>query len=168
MGEHIYRTGCAHGKRVQALCGAKNHMIVMPDADMGQVVDAVMGAAYGSAGERCMAISVVVVVGDDTADRMMEQLVPRIETLKVGAYDQDGVEMGPVITPDARDRIKGYIDRGVEEGADLVVAGRDISISGYEQGCFVGATVFDRVKPAMDIYRDEIFGPVLSVDRVAN
>ena len=168
VGEHIYRTGCAHGKRVQALCGAKNHMIVMPDADMGQVVDAVMGAAYGSAGERCMAISVVVVVGDDTADRMMEQLVPLIETLKVGAYDQDGVEMGPVITPDARDRIKGYIDRGVEEGADLVVDGRDISISGYEQGCFVGATVFDRVKPAMDIYRDEIFGPVLSVVRVAN
>ena len=168
VGEHIYRTGCAHGKRVQALCGAKNHMIVMPDADMGQVVDAVMGAAYGSAGERCMAISVVVVVGDDTADRMMEQLVPRIETLKVGAYDQAGGEMGPVITPDARDRIKGYIDRGVEEGADLVVDGRDISISGYEQGCFVGATVFDRVKPAMDIYRDEIFGPVLSVVRVAN
>ena len=145
VGEYIYRTGCAHGKRVQALCGAKNHMVVMPDADMGQVVDAVMGAAYGSAGERCMAISVVVAVGDDTADRMMEQLVPRIETLKVGAYDQDGVEMGPVITPDARDRIKGYIDRGVEEGADLVVDGRDISISGYEAGCFVGATVFDRV-----------------------
>ena len=165
VGEYVYQTGCAHGKRVQALCGAKNHMVVMPDADMGQVVDAVMGAAYGSAGERCMAISVVVAVGEDTADRMMEQLVPRIETLKVGAYDQAGVEMGPVITPDARDRIKNYIDRGVEEGADLVVDGRNISIPGYESGCFVGATVFDRVKPEMAIYQDEIFGPVLSVVR---
>ena len=165
VGEYVYQTGCAHGKRVQALCGAKNHMVVMPDADMGQVVDAVMGAAYGSAGERCMAISVVVAVGEDTADRMMEQLVPRIETLKVGAYDQAGVEMGPVITPDARDRIKNYIDRGVEEGADLVVDGRNISIPGYESGCFVGATVFDRVKAEMAIYRDEIFGPVLSVVR---
>ncbi|XXK27484.1 CoA-acylating methylmalonate-semialdehyde dehydrogenase [Arenicellales bacterium nBUS_45] len=165
VGEYVYQTGCAHGKRVQSLCGAKNHMVVMPDADMGQVVDAVMGAAYGSAGERCMAISVVVAVGEDTADRMMEQLVPRIETLKVGAYDQAGVEMGPVITPDARDRIKNYIDRGVEEGADLVVDGRNISIPGYESGCFVGATVFDRVKPEMAIYRDEIFGPVLSVVR---
>ena len=165
VGEYVYQTGCAHGQRVQALCGAKNHMVVMPDADMGQVVDAVMGAAYGSAGERCMAISVVVAVGEDTADRMMEQLVPRIETLKVGAYDQAGVEMGPVITPDARDRIKNYIDRGVEEGADLVVDGRNISIPGYESGCFVGATVFDRVKPEMAIYRDEIFGPVLSVVR---
>jgi malonate-semialdehyde dehydrogenase (acetylating)/methylmalonate-semialdehyde dehydrogenase len=165
VGEYVYQSGCAHGKRVQALCGAKNHMVVMPDADMGQVVDAVMGAAYGSAGERCMAISVVVAVGEDTADRMMEQLVPRIETLKVGAYDQAGVEMGPVITPDARDRIKNYIDRGVEEGADLVVDGRNISIPGYESGCFVGATVFDRVKPEMAIYRDEIFGPVLSVVR---
>ncbi|MDC1072181.1 CoA-acylating methylmalonate-semialdehyde dehydrogenase [Gammaproteobacteria bacterium] len=165
VGEYVYQTGCSHGKRVQALCGAKNHMVVMPDADMGQVVDAVMGAAYGSAGERCMAISVVVAVGEDTADRMMEQLVPRIETLKVGAYDQAGVEMGPVITPDARDRIKNYIDRGVEEGADLVVDGRNISIPGYESGCFVGATVFDRVKPEMAIYRDEIFGPVLSVVR---
>jgi len=165
VGEYIYKTGCAHGKRVQALCGAKNHMVVMPDADMGQVVDAVMGAAYGSAGERCMAISVVVAVGDDTADRMMEHLVPRIETLKVGAFDQEGVEMGPVITPDARDRIKGYIDRGVEEGAELVVDGRDISIPGYESGCFVGATVFDKVTPQMSVYTDEIFGPVLSVVR---
>ncbi len=168
VGEDIYKAGCAHGKRVQALCGAKNHMVVMPDADMGQVVDAVMGAAYGSAGERCMAISVVVAVGDDTADRMMEHLVPRIETLKVGAFDQEGVEMGPVITPDARDRIKGYIDRGVEEGAELVVDGRDISIPGYESGCFVGATVFDKVTPQMSVYTDEIFGPVLSVVRAKN
>ena len=168
VGEYIYKTGCAHGKRVQALCGAKNHMVVMPDADMGQVVDAVMGAAYGSAGERCMAISVVVAVGDDTADRMMEQLVPRIETLKVGAFDQQGVEMGPVITPDARDRIRNYIDQGVDEGATLVVDGRDISIPGYESGCFVGATVFDNVTSKMSIYKEEIFGPVLSVVRAEN
>ncbi|HJP45360.1 MAG: CoA-acylating methylmalonate-semialdehyde dehydrogenase [Arenicellales bacterium] len=168
VGEYIYQTGCAHGKRVQALCGAKNHMVVMPDADMGQVVDAVMGAAYGSAGERCMAISVVVTVGENTAERMLEQLVPRIEALKVGAYDQDGVEMGPVITPDARDRIKGCIDRGVAEGAELVVDGRGISIAGYEGGCFVGATVFDKVTPEMKIYQEEIFGPVLSVVRAGS
>ncbi len=168
VGEYIYQTGCENGKRVQALCGAKNHMVVMPDADLGQVVDAVMGAAYGSAGERCMAVSVVVTVGDDTADRLMALLKPRIEALKVGAYDQSDVEMGPVITPDARDRIKGYIDRGVEEGADLVVDGRDISVGGYENGCFVGATVFDKVTPVMKIYTDEIFGPVLSVVRAGS
>jgi len=168
VGEYIYQTGCKNGKRVQALCGAKNHMVVMPDADLGQVVDAVMGAAYGSAGERCMAVSVVVTVGDDTADRLMALLKPRIEALKVGAYDQSDVEMGPVITPDARDRIKGYIDQGVDEGADLVVDGRDISVGGYENGCFVGATVFDKVTPAMKIYTDEIFGPVLSVVRAGS
>ena len=140
----------------------------MPDADLGQVVDAVMGAAYGSAGERCMAVSVVVTVGDDTADRLMALLKPRIEALKVGAYDQSDVEMGPVITPDARERIKGYIDRGVDEGADLVVDGRDISVGGYENGCFVGATVFDKVTPEMKIYTDEIFGPVLSVVRAGS
>ena len=168
VGEYIYQTGCENGKRVQALCGAKNHMVVMPDADLGQVVDAVMGAAYGSAGERCMAVSVVVTVGDDTADRLMALLKPRIEALKVGAYDQSDVEMGPVITPDARERIKGYIDRGVDEGADLVVDGRDISVGGYENGCFVGATVFDKVTPEMKIYTDEIFGPVLSVVRAGS
>ena len=168
VGEYIYQTGCENGKRVQALCGAKNHMVVMPDADLGQVVDAVMGAAYGSAGERCMAVSVVVTVGDDTADRLMALLKPRIEALKVGAYDQSDVEMGPVITPDARERIKGYIDQGVDEGADLVVDGRDISVGGYENGCFVGATVFDKVTPVMKIYTDEIFGPVLSVVRAGS
>ena len=168
VGEYIYRTGCEHGKRVQALCGAKNHMVVMPDADMGQVVDAVMGAAYGSAGERCMAVSVVVAVGDDAADRMLEQLTPRIQALKVGAYSQADTEMGPVITPDARERIRGYIDQGVAEGADLVVDGRDVSVAGYENGCFVGATIFDRVSPTMKIYTDEIFGPVLSVVRAGS
>ena len=168
VGEHIYKTGCAHGKRVQALCGAKNHLVVMPDADMGQVVDAVMGAAYGSAGERCMAVSVVVAVGDDTADRMLEQLTPRVEALKVGSYSQAETEMGPVITPDARDRIKGYIDQGLAEGADLIVDGRDICVAGFENGCFVGATIFDRVSPKMKIYTDEIFGPVLSVVRAGS
>lgn len=165
VGEYIYQTGCHHGKRVQALCGAKNHMVVMPDADMEQVTDAVMGAAYGSAGERCMAISVVVAVGDETADEIVERLKPRVTELKVGAYNETGVEMGPVVTPDARDRIKGYIDKGVEEGADLVVDGRQISVPGYEGGCFVGATVFDRVEKHMKIYLDEIFGPVLCIVR---
>ena len=168
VGEYIYKTGCAHGKRVQALCGAKNHMVVMPDADMDQVVDSIMGAAYGSAGERCMAVAVVVAVGDDTADERMVQLKPRIRALKVGAYNQEGAEMGPVVTPDARDRIRGYIDRGVEEGAELVVDGRDIKVAGYENGCFVGATVFDKVEPGMSIYKDEIFGPVLSVVRAGS
>ncbi len=167
VGEYIYKTGCAHGKRVQALCGAKNHMVVMQDADMEQVVDAIMGAAYGSAGERGMAISVVVAVGDRVADEIIFRLTPRIKALKVGAYNQDGVEMGPVVTPDARDRIRSYIDRGVEEGAELIVDGRDIEVFGYENGCFVGATVFDKVNPQMSIYRDEIFGPVLSLIRVS-
>lgn len=168
VGEYIYQTGCAYGKRVQALCGAKNHMVVMPDADMDQVVDSVMGAAYGSAGERCMAVSVVVAVGDETADEMMSRLKPRISALKVGAYNQEGVEMGPVVTPDAKERIRGYIDRGVEEGAELVVDGRDVEVKGYENGCFVGATVFDKVEPGMSIYEDEIFGPVLSVVRAGS
>ncbi len=165
IGEYIYHTGSAHNKRVQALCGAKNHMVVMEDADMDQVVDAVMGAAYGSAGERCMAISVVVAVGDSAADAMLEKLVPRVNALKVGPYTDPEAEMGPVVTPEAQTRIKGYIDRGLEEGASLVVDGRDISIAGHENGCFVGATIFDHVKPDMSIYTDEIFGPVLCVVR---
>ena len=165
IGEYIYQTGCAHNKRVQALCGAKNHMVVMADADMDQVTDAVMGAAYGSAGERCMAISVVVAVGDEAADAMMEKLVPRINDLKVGPYTDPASEMGPVINPEAKARIQGYIDKGVEEGASLVVDGRDIVVKGHEKGCFVGATIFDHVKSKMSIYTDEIFGPVLCVVR---
>ena len=153
VGEYIYRTGCDHGKRVQALCGAKNHMVVMPDADLDQAIDAVMGAAYGSAGERCMAVSVMVAVGDEVADALIERLCPRLEALKV-------------VNPAAKARICGYIDRGVEEGAELVIDGRDISIRGFENGCFVGATVFDHVTPSMSIYTDEIFGPVLCVVRV--
>ena len=166
VGEYIYRTGCDHGKRVQALCGAKNHMVVMPDADLDQAIDAVMGAAYGSAGERCMAVSVMVAVGDEVADALIERLCPRLEALKVGPYTQPDAEMGPVVNPAAKARICGYIDRGVEEGAKLVIDGRDISVRGFEIGCFVGATVFDHVTPSMSIYTDEIFGPVLCVVRV--
>jgi len=166
VGEYIYRTGCDHGKRVQALCGAKNHMVVMPDADLDQAIDAVMGAAYGSAGERCMAVSVMVAVGDDVADALIERLCPRVEALKVGPYTQSDAEMGPVVNPAAKARICGYIDRGVEEGAKLVIDGRTISVRGFENGCFVGATVFDHVTPSMSIYTDEIFGPVLCVVRV--
>ena len=166
VGEYIYRTGCDQGKRVQALCGAKNHMVVMPDADLDQAIDAVMGAAYGSAGERCMAVSVMVAVGDEVADALIERLCPRVEALKVGPYTQSDAEMGPVVNPAAKARICGYIDRGVEEGAKLVIDGRAISIRGFESGCFVGATVFDHVTPSMSIYTDEIFGPVLCVVRV--
>ena len=168
IGEYIYHTGSVHNKRVQALCGAKNHMVVMPDADLGQVVDAVMGAAYGSAGERCMAISVVVTVGDDIADAIIEKLLPKLDALKVGPYTEPSSEMGPVINPAAKIRIEGYIQKGLEEGAKLVRDGRDIVVSGAENGCFVGATLFDQVKAEMSIYRDEIFGPVLCVVRARN
>ena len=165
IGEYIYKTGTAHGKRVQALCGAKNHMVVMPDADMDQVTDAVIGAAYGSAGERCMAISVVVAVGDEAADTMIEKLKPRVADLKIGPYTDASTEMGPVITAEARDRILGYIDAGVEQGAELVLDGRGAVVSGYENGHFVGGCIFDRVTTDMSIYTDEIFGPVLCVVR---
>jgi malonate-semialdehyde dehydrogenase (acetylating) / methylmalonate-semialdehyde dehydrogenase len=165
IGEYIYKTGCANGKRVQALCGAKNHLVVMPDADMDQTVDALMGAGYGSAGERCMAISVAVTVGDDTADELIKRLEPKVRSLKVGPYNDPDTEMGPVISRESQDRIKGYIDAGVKAGAELVVDGRDISLQGYENGYFVGGCLFDRVTSDMSIYTDEIFGPVLAVVR---
>ena len=165
IGKYIYSRGCANGKRVQALCGAKNHMIIMPDADMDQAVDAAMGAAYGSAGERCMAISAVLAVGDDTADRFVEQLAPKVRALKIGQYDEPGVEMGPVITREAKDRIIDYINQGESDGAKVVVDGRNLSLQGYENGFFVGGTLLDHVTPDMSVYRDEIFGPVLSVLR---
>ena len=168
VGEYIYRTGSAQGKRVQALCGAKNHMVVMPDSNMDQVVDAIMGAAYGSAGERCMAVSVVVAIGDDVADEIISRLKPRIKALKVGPYNQEDGEMGPVVAPDAQDRILSYIELGVQEGAELVIDGRGIQVAGYENGCFVGATVFDKVEPQMTIYKEEIFGPVLSLVRAGS
>ena len=165
VGEYIYQTGCKHGKRVQALCGAKNHMVVMSDADMDQVVDAAIGAGYGSAGERCMAISVIVAVGDDTADELVERLKPRVKDLVVGPYTDAGAEMGPLVTPDHCAKVRSYVDLGVSEGANLVVDGRDFSLEGYEDGAFLGGCLFDNVKPDMKIYTDEIFGPVLSVVR---
>jgi malonate-semialdehyde dehydrogenase (acetylating)/methylmalonate-semialdehyde dehydrogenase len=164
VGEYIYTTGCAHGKRVQALCGAKNHMVVMPDADMDRAADALMGSGYGAAGERCMAISVAVAVGD-SGDRLIEKLEPRVRALKVGPGLDSEAEMGPLITGQHRDKVSSYIDLGVEEGAKLVVDGRGLQLQGYENGFFLGGTLFDEVKPDMRIYKEEIFGPVLSVVR---
>ncbi|WP_372500873.1 CoA-acylating methylmalonate-semialdehyde dehydrogenase (plasmid) [Tistrella mobilis] len=165
IARYIYQTATAAGKRCQALGGAKNHMIVMPDADMDQAVDALMGAAYGSAGERCMAISVAVPVGEATADALVEKLVPRIQALKVGPGTDPEAEMGPLVTRAHRDKVENYIDQGVAEGAELVVDGRNLRLQGYEDGYFTGATLFDRVTTDMTIYRHEIFGPVLSVVR---
>jgi len=168
IAEYIYSTGSANGKRVQALGGAKNHAIVMPDADMDNAVSALMGAAYGSCGERCMAISVAVAVGDDTADALVSKLKAELGELKVGNGCDNSNDMGPLVTGEARDRVKGYIDLGVEEGADLVVDGRGLVVDGCEEGFFLGGTLFDRVTPEMKIYNDEIFGPVLCVVRAQN
>ncbi len=165
VGRYIYETGCANGKRVQALCGAKNHAIVMPDADMGMTTDAMMGAAYGSAGERCMAISVAVCVGDETADELIKRMTPKVQALKVGPYTDAETEMGPVVTREAKERIEGYIQSGIDEGAKLVVDGRGLTLQGYENGYFTGGTLFDNVTEDMKIYKEEIFGPVLSVVR---
>ena len=162
---YIYERGCANGKRVQCFGGAKNHMIVMPDADMDQTVDALIGAGYGSAGERCMAISVAVPVGEDTADRLVSALKPRVEALRIGPSTDEGADFGPVVTSEAKSRIESYVDKGVEEGADLVVDGRGFIMQGYEDGFYVGGCLFDRVTPDMTIYKEEIFGPVLSVVR---
>jgi malonate-semialdehyde dehydrogenase (acetylating)/methylmalonate-semialdehyde dehydrogenase len=168
VAEHVYRRGSASGKRVQALGGAKNHMIVMPDADMDQAVDALMGAGFGSAGERCMAISVAVPVGDKTADRLVEALAPKIRTLKVGPASDPESEMGPVITAEAKRRISDLIGQGVKEGAELVVDGRGLELQGYEGGYFLGGSLFDRVTKDMTIYKTEIFGPVLCVARTGS
>jgi malonate-semialdehyde dehydrogenase (acetylating)/methylmalonate-semialdehyde dehydrogenase len=168
IAEYVYSTGTASGKRVQALGGAKNHMVVMPDADPEQVTDALIGSAYGSAGERCMAVSVAVAVGD-AADRLVSDLAPRVRALKIGPGHEEGVEMGPLVTAEHRDKVRSYIDLGVEEGAELVVDGRDFRLEGfqgYENGYYLGGCLFDRVTPNMRIYRDEIFGPVLSVVRM--
>jgi malonate-semialdehyde dehydrogenase (acetylating)/methylmalonate-semialdehyde dehydrogenase len=168
IAEYIYRTGSANGKRVQALGGAKNHAIVMPDADMDNAVSALMGAAYGSCGERCMAISVAVAVGDDTADTLVGKLKNELAHLKVGNGCDNSNNMGPLITGPHRDKVRGYIDRGVQEGAELVVDGRGLTVDGHEDGFFLGGTLFDRVTPGMKIYQDEIFGPVLCVVRAHN
>ncbi len=168
IARYIYTTGTAHGKRVQALGGAKNHAVVMPDADPEMVADALTGAAYGSAGERCMAISVAVFVGDRIADDVLGRVQKNIATMKVGASDDKTAEMGPLVTAAHRDKVKGYIDDGVAAGALLVVDGRGLSVTGHEDGYFVGPTLFDRVRPDMRIYTDEIFGPVLSTLRVGS
>ncbi|MBE2275395.1 MAG: CoA-acylating methylmalonate-semialdehyde dehydrogenase [Rhodobacteraceae bacterium] len=163
IAQYIYGRAATNGKRAQCFGGAKNHMIIMPDADLDKAADALVGAGFGAAGERCMAISVAVPVGEKTADALVERLIPRIEKLKVGPYTAgEDVDFGPVITAQARDRIVGLIGSGVEQGAKLVVDGRGIKIQGYESGFFVGATLFDNVTPEMDIYKQEIFGPVIS------
>jgi malonate-semialdehyde dehydrogenase (acetylating)/methylmalonate-semialdehyde dehydrogenase len=165
IARRLYARGAELGKRIQALGGAKNHLVVMPDADLGQAVDGLIGAAYGSAGERCMAISVAVLVGD-VADRIVPKLAERAKTLRVGNGMDAGVEMGPVVTRQALERISGYIDAGVREGARLVADGRTLRVPGYDGGFFLGGTLFDHVKPDMTIYKEEIFGPVLSCVRV--
>ena len=163
----LYQRGAEQGKRVQALGGAKNHMVVMPDADIDQAIDALIGSAYGSAGERCMAISVAVLVGD-VGERLLPRLAERVRTLKIGSGLHADVEMGPVISRVAKDRIESYVALGVEEGAKLVVDGRGFTIHGFEQGFFTGGTLFDHVTPAMRIYQEEIFGPVLVCVRAQN
>ncbi|MCY4333837.1 MAG: CoA-acylating methylmalonate-semialdehyde dehydrogenase [Litoreibacter sp.] len=163
---YIYAEGCKAGKRVQCFGGAKNHMIIMPDADMNQAADALVGAGYGAAGERCMAISVAVAVGNDTADRLMDKLVPKVEALKVGPYTSgDDVDYGPVVTAAAKQNIERLVQTGIDQGAKLLVDGRDFKLQGYEDGFFVGAHLFDHVTTDMDIYKTEIFGPVLSTVR---
>ncbi|HBX26825.1 MAG TPA: methylmalonate-semialdehyde dehydrogenase (CoA acylating), partial [Gammaproteobacteria bacterium] len=169
IAEYIYSTASAHGKRVQALGGAKNHMVIMPDAEPNQVVSSLMGAAYGSAGERCMAISVAVCVGEAVADKLVSDLTTEISAMKVGAgMSADEPNMGPLVTREHADKVLGYINQGISEGASLVVDGRDFVVAGYENGYFVGPTLFDHVKPGMRIYDEEIFGPVLSIVRVAS
>ncbi len=167
IARHLYQRGAELGKRVQALGGAKNHLVVMPDADVDQAVDGLIGAAYGSAGERCMAISVAVLVGE-AAERIVPKLIERTCALKIGNGMDPGVEMGPVVTRAALERIHHYIDTGVREGAELLVDGRGLTVPGHEGGFFLGGTLFDQVRPQMTIYRDEIFGPVLSCVRVAD
>ena len=165
IAHYIYATGAAHGKRVQCFGGAKNHMIVMPDADIDQAVDALIGAGYGSAGERCMAVSVAVPVGKKTADILVEKLIPRVESLKIGPSTDAQADYGPMVTKELLNKVRGYIDSGVKEGAKLLVDGRGFKLQGYENGNFIGGCLFDDVTPDMKIYKEEIFGPVLSVVR---
>ena len=167
IAQYIYGRAATNGKRAQCFGGAKNHMIIMPDADLDKAADALVGAGYGAAGERCMAISVAVPVGEKTADALVERLVPRIEKLKVGPYTAgEDVDFGPVITAAAKARIDGLVSSGVDQGATLVIDGRDFKMQGYENGYFVGPSLFDNVTPEMDIYKEEIFGPVLSTVRM--
>ena len=165
IAHYIYHTGAANGKRVQAMGGAKNHGIVMPDADMDQVVKDLAGAAFGSAGERCMALPVVVPVGKKTADELRDRMVAEIETMKVGISSDPAAQYGPVVNKAHRNKIAGYIQTGVDEGAELVVDGRGFKLQGYENGFFIGPSLFDNVKPGMKTYNEEIFGPVLQIVR---
>lgn len=166
VAEYVYKTGTSYGKRVQAFGGAKNHCVVMPDADLDQATDAIVGAAYGSAGERCMAISVVVAVGDSLADALVKKIAPRVKELKIGPGHLPEMEMGPLVTEAHWEKVKSYIDLGVKEGAELVVDGRNFKPKGYEKGFYQGGSLFDKVQPSMKIYQEEIFGPVLSIVRV--
>nr|CBA30260.1 Methylmalonate-semialdehyde dehydrogenase [acylating] [Curvibacter putative symbiont of Hydra magnipapillata] len=166
IAEYIYAEGCKHGKRVQALGGAKNHAVVMPDADVANAVSALMGAAYGSCGERCMAIPLVVAVGDATADAVIAGLKAEIAKMKVGPGTAPGMDMGPLVTKPHFEKVKGYVEQGVKEGATLVVDGRGLKVAGHEDGYYLGPCLFDNVKPGMVIYQEEIFGPVLGVVRV--
>jgi len=165
IAEYVYSRGCAAGKRVQCFGGAKNHMIIMPDADMDQAVDALIGAGYGSAGERCMAISVAVPVGEETANKLVSKLMPRVENLRIGPSTDREADYGPVVTGQALDRIRDYVEVGIKEGATLAVDGRDFKMQGFENGYFMGGCLFDNVTKDMRIYKEEIFGPVLSVVR---
>ncbi|MBX3706782.1 MAG: CoA-acylating methylmalonate-semialdehyde dehydrogenase [Pseudomonadales bacterium] len=165
IAQYVYSTGTAHGKRIQAMGGAKNHGIVLPDADLDQAVNDIVGAAYGSAGERCMALPVAVAVGDGTAEALIERLLPAIEGLKIGISTDPDANYGPVVTAAHRERVEHYIQMGVDEGARLVVDGRGFSLQGYEKGFFIGPTLFDHVEPHMQSYREEIFGPVLQIMR---
>jgi malonate-semialdehyde dehydrogenase (acetylating)/methylmalonate-semialdehyde dehydrogenase len=162
---HIYAAGCAQGKRMQCFGGAKNHMIVMPDADLDQAVDALIGAGYGSAGERCMAVSVAVPVGRQTADALLERLIPRVESLKIGLSSDAQADYGPLVSGTHLDKVRSYVELGIKEGAKLKVDGRGFKLQGYERGFFMGGCLFDQVEPHMRIYKEEIFGPVLSVVR---
>ena len=166
IAEYIYKTGTAHGKRVQALGGAKNHAVIMPDADLDNATNAIMGAAYGSCGERCMAISVVVAIGDEVADALIGKLAPKVAALKIGNGMDRSSEMGPLVTGVHRDKVKGYIDSAEKDGAKLVVDGRGMKVAGHENGYFLGGTLMDNVRPDMQSYKEEIFGPVLQVVRV--
>ena len=168
IANYVYQTGAAHGKRVQAMGGAKNHGIVLPDADMDQVVKDLAGAAFGSAGERCMALPVVVPVGEKTADILRERMVAEIETLRVGVSTDAGAHYGPVVTAQHKARVEGWIDQGVKDGAELVVDGRGFKLQGHEDGYFVGPSLFDHVTADMDSYKEEIFGPVLQIVRAAS
>jgi malonate-semialdehyde dehydrogenase (acetylating)/methylmalonate-semialdehyde dehydrogenase len=165
VARYVYSTAAANGKRVHAMGGAKNHLIVLPDANLDRTADAIVGAAYGSAGERCMAVSVVVPVGAGTADALVDRLANRVQALRIGPSTAPDVDMGPLVTAEHRDRVRSYVDAGVREGARLVVDGRGFTLAGHERGFFLGGSLFDGVMPSMRIYREEVFGPVLAVTR---